>query len=202
MTRSAVTKRRKSVALALATGMCIVAAAVAMTGCQKSSSSTSALFKQENTADNLRSLVEAIVKAQESGDLPRAADLTESLVVDRGTLKKFFKDDVADAFAAAQAERLTHFPTTEAELANLIKRGNPARTQLNVHGATTEEIVDKKTPTAKEFSAMPDDFAAKLRPAVTFYELEFVQPGKETGLKYHMFLWDGSRWRMLGPGWR
>jgi len=35
-----------------------------------------------------------------------------------------------------------------------------------------------------------------------FYEAEFVAPGEELGMKYHLLFWDGSRWRMLGPIWR
>jgi hypothetical protein len=41
-----------------------------------------------------------------------------------------------------------------------------------------------------------------LRPGVTFYEVEFLQPGQPRGIKYHLFYWDGRRWAMLGPVWR
>lgn len=166
-----------------------------------------ALFKQTNSADNLKGLIEALVKAQEAGEVERAAALTNNLIFDDALLAKIFKADVPKKFLEEQKGRLKLFPTTQAELANLILRKVPARTQVNVHGATTEEIQafqngGSATEAAKEFSQMPKDFAANLRPGVTFYQVEFVEPGQNAGVKYHMFTWDGSRWRMLGPGWR
>lgn len=166
-----------------------------------------ALYKQTNSADNLKGLIDALLKAQESGEIERAAALTNNLIFDETLLAKIFKADVPKKFLEEQKGRLKLFPSTQAELANLILRKNPARTQINVHGATTEEIQaflsgGSATEAAKEFSQMPKDFGANLRPGITFYQVEFVEPGKNAGIKYHMFTWDGSRWRMLGPGWR
>ena len=44
--------------------------------------------------------------------------------------------------------------------------------------------------------------ASALRPGLTFYEVEFLEPGKDLGMKFHLFAWDGERWAMLGPAWR
>lgn len=41
-----------------------------------------------------------------------------------------------------------------------------------------------------------------LKPGLTFYEVEVTEPGKQMGTKFHMFFWDGSAWKMLGPAWR
>ena len=41
-----------------------------------------------------------------------------------------------------------------------------------------------------------------LRPGVTFYEVEYLEPGKSAGMKYHLLYWDGKQWSMLGPVWR
>jgi hypothetical protein len=41
-----------------------------------------------------------------------------------------------------------------------------------------------------------------LRPGLTFYQVEFLEPGKDDGMKYHLFYWDGEQWTMLGPIWR
>lgn len=183
--------------------LALVAIALAASGCDKGGdANATALYKQENTPDNLKGLVEAIAKAHESADLGTAAALTKSLVVDGDTLKKLFKDDAGEAFLQEQAERLKRYPTNEAELASLIRRANPLRTKINTHAATTEEILAKETAAAKEFEPVPKDFAEKLRPGLTFYEVEFVEPDKEAGRKYHLFWWDGGRWRMLGPNWR
>lgn len=201
--RSAGTVLRATL-LASLVGLFSLSGLAAGTGCGKGADSNAAakLYKQENTPDNLKGLLEAIVKAQESGDLPTAAALARSLIVDGDTLKKFFKDDVPDAFLKEQKERLKRYPETEAELSSLIRRGSPMRTKTTVHGATAEEIVAGETTTAKEFEAVPKDFAAHLRAGTTFYEVEFVEADKEAGRKHHLFLWDGSRWRMLGPSWR
>ncbi len=177
----------------------------AASGCGKGDDGGAAaakIYKQENTPENLKGLLEAMVKAQEAGDLPTAAALAKSLIVDGDTLKKFFKDDAPEAFLKEQKERLTRYPVTEAELSSMIRRGSPLRTQLNVHGATADIIAAGETNEAKEFSPVPKDFVAMLRPGTTFYETEWVEPGKEAGRKHHLFLWDGSRWRMLGPNWR
>jgi hypothetical protein len=37
---------------------------------------------------------------------------------------------------------------------------------------------------------------------MTFYEVGFLEPGKDYGVKYHLFYWDGRQWTMLGPLWR
>lgn len=177
--------------------------AIAAAGCGKSPgpSDTNALFKQENTPENLQKLVEAIVKASESADLARAGALMRGLFVDADTLKMVFKDDVSSAQMTRQIERLKGIPASDAELATLMKRGSTTRTQINVHGAMTAEIIAGQSAVAIEFKDAVE-LAADLKPDIVFYEVEFVEPGKPAGMKYHMFFWDGSRWRMLGPAWR
>jgi len=36
---------------------------------------------------------------------------------------------------------------------------------------------------------------------MTFYAVEFLEPGKSSGIKYHLVYWDGNQWSMLGPVW-
>lgn len=81
----------------------------------------------------------------------------------------------------------------------------PGQTEIQVHAATTEEIIEYKKDSVgyKEFSGGAKRIAPKvLRPGVTFYEIEYVEPGKEAGMKYHLFYWDGNQWSMLGAAWR
>jgi hypothetical protein len=204
MSAMTMTRTRALLANLLCLGL-ILAGGLGLTGCGGGDDvDTSGLYKQENTPDNLKGLLEAIVKAQESADLKTAAALAKGLIVDADSLKKFFKDDAPEAFLKQQAERLKQYPATEAELANMILRKSPARTKLTIHAATTEEIAAEATPAAKEFrgpTGVPSDFVVQLRPGTTFYAAEFVEPDKEAGRKFHMFLWVGSRWRMLGPLW-
>ena len=37
---------------------------------------------------------------------------------------------------------------------------------------------------------------------MTYYEVEYLEPGKSAGMKYHLLYWDGNQWSMLGPVWR
>jgi hypothetical protein len=76
---------------------------------------------------------------------------------------------------------------------------------VKVHGATTEEIVTyaQGSVVYSEFPGGTRRIAERiLRPGMTFYEIEFLEPGKEYGMKYHLLYWDGRQWTMLGPLWR
>ncbi len=82
---------------------------------------------------------------------------------------------------------------------------SPAKTQVHVYAATTEEMVEYRegTVTFQQFPGAVKELARTLlRPGMTFYEVEMVEPGKDLGMKYHLFYWDGRRWAMLGPVWR
>lgn len=82
---------------------------------------------------------------------------------------------------------------------NVNQLARPEQKVVKAHGATTEEI-------ARGFPEFPGGATrvAKeiLRPGMTFYEVEFLEPGQNLGIKYHLFYWDGKQWTMLGPVWR
>ncbi|RBP41387.1 hypothetical protein DES53_107219 [Roseimicrobium gellanilyticum] len=82
----------------------------------------------------------------------------------------------------------------------------PAQTEVQVHGSTTEEMAayENGSVAAKEFPAAVKALAEKgvFVPGKTYYEVEFLEPGNDVGMKYHLFYWDGSGWSMLGPVWR
>lgn len=81
----------------------------------------------------------------------------------------------------------------------------PGQTVVQVHAATTEQIIayEKGTTAFEEFPGGSRRVAEKiLRPGMTFYEVEYLKPGEDLGMKYHMFYWDGKQWSMLGPAWR
>jgi hypothetical protein len=188
-----------------------MALAVAAAACDKGgggaagANPTDSLYKQSDGADNLKGLMEAIVAANGAGDHKKAAALTRGLLPDEAALKKALRDDAPAALRDAAKAMTAGMPTDDAQVAGLIKPGDPARTQVNVHAATTEEIVKYEEGGAaySEFPGGARKLAEQgLRPGVTFYEVEFVEPGKDAGMKYHMFFFDGARWRMLGPAWR
>lgn len=166
-----------------------------------SSAESDALYKQADTPDNLKGLLDTIVKAGESGDTKKAGALTASLIADEAALKKALKDDAGDALKKL-VEANKKFLAEPDKLGGMMKRGEADRTEIQVHGATTEEIA-AGAASAKEFPGGATDAAkAILRPGLKFYEVEFVKPGSDTGMKYHLFFWDGARWKMLGPVWR
>ncbi|MCI0340919.1 MAG: hypothetical protein L0216_07155 [Planctomycetales bacterium] len=75
---------------------------------------------------------------------------------------------------------------------------------MQVHAATTEQIVAyaEGSVASNEFPGGARKAAEKiLRPGVTFYEVERLEPGKDLGVKYHLFFHDGSGWKMLGKAW-
>lgn len=171
-------------------------------GCQKEGSGASGLYAQKDEPDNLEGLLDTIAKSAEAGDAKKAGALTRGLIPDEAAYRKAFKPEVPPAVLGKLVAAVAQLPADDAQLAGLIHRGDPSQTQINVHGATPEEIRDGSTPAAGEFPGGVKENAGLLRPGLRFYEAEFVAPGEDLGMKYHLFFWDGSRWRMLGPIWR
>src|SRR5262249_38797067 len=143
-------------------------------------------------------------KAGDAGDAKKAAALTRSLLPDEAALKQALRDDAPADFVKQLVDAAAKLSADDAQAAAVFKR-EPARSQVNAYAATTEEI-KAYVPDSVPFKSFPGGtkrLAEKvLRPGVTFYEVEFVEPGKTDGLKFHMFYWDGAHWRMLGPAWR
>ena len=180
----------------LATVLVIAAA------CEKGPEGTNGPYPQKDDPENLAGLLETIAGAAEKGDAKKAGALTRALIPDAGAYRKALREDVPKAVLDALVGNLAMLPADDARLATLIRRGDPTQTRVNVHGATPEEIQAGTTPAAGEFPGGARDRAGLLRPGLRFYEAEFVAPGEDLGMKYHLFFWDGSRWRMLGPIWR
>lgn len=177
------------------------AAALIAVACSKGGSNADGLYQQADTPDNLKGLLDTIVKASEGGDVKKAAALTRNLICDEAAYKKVLKDD-QEKLVKEMAEAAKKIPEDDAAVAKLLRRGEPDRTEIQVHGATTEEIA-AEAPAAKEFPGGAVKAAKSvMRPGVKFYEVEFLKPGKDMGMKYHLFFWDGARWKMLGPIWR
>jgi hypothetical protein len=189
------------------TRLAIVTCLALLAACNKSGggSAGDSLYAQSDSPDNLKGLLQAIVAANGSGDVKKAAALTRGLIPDKAALGKALKDDAPPALIESALGMAASMPPDDAKVAGLIRPGEAARTEVQVHGATTEEIIayQQGGEAFKEFPGGAKRLAEQaLRPGVKFYEVEFLEPGKEDGMKFHMFFWDGSRWRMLGPAWR
>jgi hypothetical protein len=169
--------------------------------------SADANFRYANTADNLGALLAEIDGARTRGDLKRAAMLTEALFPDENRLRRGLRDGVsAENFARILALHQEHKPKpgNHEEWAQVLGR-DPRYTEILVHGATTEEIAANRRGTIvdQEFPGGAVGLAGTiLRPGQRYYEVEFVPPGSSSGVKYHLFYWDGEKWAMLGPIWR
>jgi hypothetical protein len=152
------------------------------------------------TAEDLKKHMAALQAALAGGKVDEAAKITGALLPDNARLKKALADD-----SIAKAEAFyARLPKAPEQLGKLLAVP-AARTEIQVHGATTEEIAKyaEGSTAHKEFPGAIKDLAAKgvLRPGITFYEVEFLEPGKDLGTKFHLFYHDGTAWTMLGPIW-
>lgn len=156
------------------------------------------------TADTngLKALFTKLQEAIRSRDSAAAATITKSFFPDGTSLRKAIKDS-----AAIEKIKTMHAQFSDAsddQTAKLFAT-DANRTEIIVHSATTEEII-----AYEEGGTAYDEFpggakaAAEtvLQPRMTFYEVELVEPGKDRGMKYHLFYHDGQNWKMLGPIWR
>jgi len=176
--------------------LCILALAVSLPA--------AAAFKHENKPENLRALFSTIHQAVHAKkDMKQAVELMQSVMPDEARLKKALKDNVsADAFQRIAGFHKKMGPVSEREVARVAK---PEQKNVQVHGAKTEEIIKYQQGSVafKEFPGGAKKVAEQvLRSGMTFYEVEFLEPGKDAGMKYHLFYWDGKQWSMLGPVWR
>ncbi len=156
------------------------------------------------TADSLEKLFREIRAARDGGEFAKAAKLTRGLIPDETSARKALRDEAGDT-AKKMAERYASDPFPPDEKAASLLAGKPGQTEVKVHGATTEEIAayaDGSVP-FREFPGGARTAAQKvLRAGLTFYEVEWLEPGKEEGMKYHLFFHDGSGWKMLGKVWQ
>jgi hypothetical protein len=155
--------------------------------------------------ENLKKLFETIHNLiYVKKDAKSATALLASLFPNEERARKAIRDDVPP-------ETLQKIFDYQKQLGSLLGETNigdlarPEQKVVMVHGATTEEIVTyaQGSVAYAEFPGGTRRLAERiLRPGMTFYEVEFLEPGKNLGIKYHLFYWDGRQWSMLGPMWR
>jgi len=162
-----------------------------------------ASFKPENKLENLKALFELLHQTVHvKKDAKQAAALFQSLIPDEARAKQALKEDIAAEVLRQIVDQHKKMEVREADAGKLAR---PEQTVVQVHAATTEEIAtyDKDSVAFKEFPGGAKRLAEQqLRRGVTFYEVEFLEPGKDAGIKYHLLYWDGKQWSMLGPMWR
>jgi hypothetical protein len=133
----------------------------------------------------------------------QGAALFRALVPDEARVTRALRDDVAPGVAQKIVQTFKAFAALgDAEFINLMR---PVQSVVRVRGATTEEIGEYREGSIpyEHFPSATQRVAKQLlRPGLTFYEVEFLEPKQTRGIKYHLFYWDGQRWAMLGPVWR
>lgn len=160
--------------------------------------------KQENTPASLKALIQQLHQAQQKANHQQAAELTRALLPDEARLKLALRDEApADAIQAILGLNKQYLAAPEAGQATILM-ARTEQTEVQVHGATTEELsqyADGSTAAA-QFPKMARTAAQKLlRPGATFYMVECRQPGTKLATRFEMFYWDGKQWTWLGPVW-
>ncbi|MGE0402986.1 MAG: hypothetical protein AB7T06_40140 [Kofleriaceae bacterium] len=152
--------------------------------------------------DGLRDLFARARAACEAKDYAKGRAIVESILPGTQQVLVALKSDTPPGFVDEIVGQTKEVPAEDEKAACLLSP--PGRTQIIVHRATTEELAapGDQTVAATEFPAGAATLTGILRPTMTFYEVETVEPGKDRGTKFHMFFWDGAQWRMLGPAWR
>lgn len=161
-------------------------------------------FRQENSPANLKALMLRLRGLiHDKRDLEAAERLFTGLLPDKDRLKQALAESVSDeAFERYWALHL-RMSASKPDFSRLCAAN---QTEVQVHGATTEEIAAYKQDSVAfaEFPGGARQLAVdkQLRPGMKFYEVEYLEPGKTAGMKYHLFFWDGKQWTMAGPLWR
>ena len=161
-------------------------------------------FRQENTPANLQALLQrAFGHIHVEKSIREGAALYKSLLPDERRLKRALRDDLPPETLRKVLEFHKRFADAPDE--EVARFARPEQTVVRVHGASTEEIrkYQEGSVAFAQFPGGARQMAEQvLRPGTTFYEVEFLEPGQELGIKHHLFYWDGQQWSMLGPLWR
>lgn len=159
---------------------------------------------QEPTGASLKALCQKIhATLHQQNDAAGAAKLFQQFIPDDTRLKHGLRSDIKpDQLKAIQDLKSKMGTVGEKEVRQMLKA---SQTEVQVHASTTEELVAyaRDSVAFKEFPGGAQRLAQLvLKPKMTWYEVEYLEPGKDAGMKFHLFYWDGQQWSMLGPVWR
>ena len=166
---------------------------------------TSTVTTSQPTADSLKGYMENLQKAIVAKNQEQYLALARPLLSDWSRLKLAMRDDADPAMLENLQKVMPNLAAIpDAEIPKMFKIA-PEQTQVNVYAATTDEIAKNEAGSivAQEFPGGAVQAAKTLlKPAMTFYEVEFVKPGESAGIKYHLVFWDGKQWTIAGALWR
>jgi hypothetical protein len=160
---------------------------------------------QNDGSEGLKAHFQKLQDAISKKDTKLAARITRNLFPDETALKVALRSEAPEdkiKKILAMYARFSKGP--DSKIAYLIK-AKPDQTEIKVFAATTEEIAANKKGSLvwMQFPGGAVKAAGNiLKKNMTFYEVKCVKPGKKSGMKYHLFFYDGKKWKMLGPVWR
>jgi hypothetical protein len=160
----------------------------------------------DGNAAALRVLVDKLLAAVAAEDVEAVAAVNRSLLPDEAELKAGLNPSANPEEVQKVMAMHASLPKDDTKAVARLIVPKPGQTVAKIHAATTEEIATygEGTTAHSEFpgGAKTVARAGLLKPGQTYFEVEFLEPGKDAGVKYHLFYWNGSSFSMLGPVWR
>lgn len=161
--------------------------------------------ERDARTDSFKALCEEWHKALRDKDTKKAADIVRGVCPNEARYKKGLKEDLP-AGLDQTIKLLAMGRDVEKGSDDKIAWGLQGevkldQTEVRVHRATTEELIryEPGSVAARRFPRVAHDMAVKvLRPKMTYYVAEFMEPGKDQGTRTHLFFWDGTQWTLLG----
>lgn len=138
----------------------------------------------------LRSLLEALL-----ADVDGRADLSLTL---RPTSRDF--STLLRGEAATRAEA-AYAPGWDGG-ALVLDPGDEARTEIRILGVTTDDISAWRGTAAEEFPGGWRKAGAHLQPGHTIFQVEFLEPGKDAGMRFDGFVHLNGHWCIFPKLWR
>jgi hypothetical protein len=153
----------------------------------------------------VEALSKAYADARAAGDKSRLVDMTLALFPPDAELRRVLSPGPAtDAFLAAyRAERLRGDANEAA--GEILRPGNPAQTVVRVHSATTEELAryEEGSTAFAEFPGGLRRFAERVAaPGRVWHAIEYLEPGKEEGMKFSVLTVLDGKVLYLHRPWR
>jgi hypothetical protein len=178
-------------------------------GAQGSASAAAVAVKpgpppEKDGIEGLAAFIDRTRGACAAKDIAKAKALVLGAIPTTEDLKKVLNETVPAETIDKLVAIYKELPPSDEKVACLFSP-DLARSEVRVYGSSVEELIayEDGSLAYKEFPGGAKDVAEKaLRPGGTFYEVEVTEPGKDSGMKFHMFFWDGQGWKMLGPLWR
>ena len=177
--------------------------------CNDSDESTDNATK-ENVPDpgakNLEGMMTKLQKAIHSGDTSTAAEMSRGLLVNADELEDLLSADCPVEIKENIVKMHARFSSAPDSAIAKLLMAKPEQTNITAHPSTGAEIKEYKKGSLafKEFPGGARSLAVRgvFNEDMTYYEVELIAPDKEYGMTYHLFVWDGSGWKILGPIWR